>query len=226
MTAYATTFLQSEGMTSDQAFDVNLGSYGMLVFGTILVWFGMGKFGRRPIYLAGQMLMALELGIMGVLGFFTKKEGVSYGVAAVMLVFNLTFACTVGPTCYTIVAEIPASDVRAPSVVAARTMYLISGIVNNQLTPRMVNTNAWGWGARCGLFFLGTNILGTIYCYFRLPETKGRSYAELDKLFAAKLPARKFASTRVDEFEVEGLGLERPVVDQKLGNGESEDEKH
>jgi len=212
MTAYATTFLQAEGLSSDQAFDINLGSYGMLVFGTILVWFGMGRFGRRRIYLVGQMLMAMELGIMGILGFFASQNGVPYGIATVMLVFNLTFACTVGPTCYTIVAEIPSAEVRAPTVVAARTAYLISGIVNNQLTPRMVNTNAWGWGARCGLFFLGTNILGTIYCYFRLPETKGRNYGELDKLFAAHVPARKFASTKVDEFEGEDVAHTEKTV--------------
>lgn len=172
----------------------------MLVFGTILVWFCMNRFGRRRIYLTGQILMAVELGIMGILGFYVQHHGVAYGIATVMLVFNLTFACTVGPTCYTIVAEIPASEVRAPTVVAARTAYLVSGIVNNQLVPRMVNASAWNWGARCGLFFLGTNILGTVYCYFRLPETKGRSYGELDKLFAEHVPARKFKSTRVDEF--------------------------
>ena len=37
-----------------------------------------------------------------------------------------------------------------------------------------------------------------IYLYFRLPETKGRTYAELDILFANHVPARKFAKTKVE----------------------------
>jgi SP family general alpha glucoside:H+ symporter-like MFS transporter len=39
-----------------------------------------------------------------------------------------------------------------------------------------------------------------IYVYFRLPEPRGRSYAELDVLFEKKIPARKFEKTEVDVF--------------------------
>lgn len=41
-----------------------------------------------------------------------------------------------------------------------------------------------------------------IWTYFRLPEPKGRSYGELDILFDKRIPARKFKTTHVDEFEV------------------------
>lgn len=44
----------------------------------------------------------------------------------------------------------------------------------------------------------GTNILSLVYSDFRLPETKGRSYGELDVLFFKKVPARKFKTTAVD----------------------------
>jgi SP family general alpha glucoside:H+ symporter-like MFS transporter len=42
--------------------------------------------------------------------------------------------------------------------------------------------------------------LEVLQSYFRLPEPKGRSYGELDILFEEKVPARKFKSTKVDEF--------------------------
>ena len=41
-----------------------------------------------------------------------------------------------------------------------------------------------------------------VWAYFRLPETKGRTYEELDILFAQKITARKFASTHVDAYAV------------------------
>jgi SP family general alpha glucoside:H+ symporter-like MFS transporter len=163
----------------------------------------MGKLGRRTIYLAGQALMAVELGTMGILGFFATNSNVSYGIGALMLIFNFTFACTVGPTCYTIVGELPASEVRVQTVVLARMTYIISGIINSQLTPRMISNTEWGWGARCGLFFLGTNLISFTYCYFRLPETKGRTFGELDILFRNRVAARKFAETKVVEFEID-----------------------
>ena len=39
-----------------------------------------------------------------------------------------------------------------------------------------------------------------IYCYFRLPEPKGRTYGELDVLFEQRVSARKFSTTAVDQF--------------------------
>lgn len=83
--------------------------------------------------------MALELGIIGILGCIPQSANVSYGIGAIMLILNLTFACTVGPTCYTIVAELPSAEVRAQTIVLARAAYVISGIVNSQLTPRMLS---------------------------------------------------------------------------------------
>ena len=44
------------------------------------------------------------------------------------------------------------------------------------------------------------NLLWTVAAYFTIPETKGRSYLELDELFDRKVSARKFrkAETQAD----------------------------
>ena len=57
---------------------------------------------------------------------------------------------------------------------------------------------AWNWGGKAGLFYAGTNLLCNVWCYFRLPETKDRSFGEIDLLFENKISARKFKSTKVD----------------------------
>jgi SP family general alpha glucoside:H+ symporter-like MFS transporter len=60
-----------------------------------------------------------------------------------------------------------------------------------------------------------------IWAFFRLPEPKGRTYAELDILFATKTPARKFASTHVDPYAIgpspskEGLVRNEAAVTQE-----------
>jgi len=41
-------------------------------------------------------------------------------------------------------------------------------------------------------------MLCIIWCYFRLPETKDRTFGEIDLLFEHKVPARKWKSTKVD----------------------------
>lgn len=66
-----------------------------------------------------------------------------------------------------------------------------------------VKSKAWNWGAKAGLFYAGTNLLCNIWCWFRLPETKGRTFGEIDLMFDNHVPARKFKYTTVDQFAVD-----------------------
>jgi SP family general alpha glucoside:H+ symporter-like MFS transporter len=150
------------------------------------------------VYIGGQAFMGVTLGAIGILGFYPSSAGAAYAIGALLVVLNFAFNVSVGPGCYTIVGELPATRVRAQTIVIARITYILSSLVVNQLVPRMLSTESWNWGGRCGLFWMGTNILSIVYCFFRLPESRGRTYGELDVLFANKIPARKFASTKVD----------------------------
>lgn len=100
----------------------------------------------------------------------------------------------------------PSGRLRSKTIVIARLAYNISGLIWNTLIPRMVQS--WGWGAKTGLFGAGTAFLCFVYCWFRLPETRGKSFGEIDLLFEHKVPARKFAKTQVDQFgEASGESL-------------------
>lgn len=65
------------------------------------------------------------------------------------------------------------------------------------------NQNA-GWGQKTGLFFGGITAVYLIPCILLFPETKGRTYEELDELFERNIPAWKFAGTKTaHDLEVE-----------------------
>ena len=57
------------------------------------------------------------------------------------------------------------------------------------------NQNA-GWGQKTGLFFGGITLVYLIPCVLLYPETKGRTYNELDELFERHIPAWKFSTTK------------------------------
>jgi MFS transporter, SP family, general alpha glucoside:H+ symporter len=82
--------------------------------------------------------------------------------------------------------------------------------------------SAWNWGAKAGLFYAGTNLLCNIWCWFRLPETKDRSFGEIDLLFENRVPARKFKSTKVDQFAHVG-DVKVDVLEEKEARGEHVD---
>lgn len=70
-----------------------------------------------------------------------------------------------------------------------------------------------GWGFLW--FFWGdTALIAFIRAFFRLPEPKGRAYAELDILFARKISTCKFTSTPVDTYAVGGYHTQEGLMRQ------------
>lgn len=64
-----------------------------------------------------------------------------------------------------------------------------------------MNPKAWNLKGYTGFVWGGCAWLVFVWAYFRLPETKDRTFHELDILFAKQVPARKFATTDVDAFD-------------------------
>lgn len=64
----------------------------------------------------------------------------------------------------------------------------------------MLNPEAWNWGGKTGFFWAGMCFVCLVWTYFRLPEPKGRTYAEMDNLFERCISARKFKTTAAELF--------------------------
>ncbi|CZT10798.1 probable maltose permease [Rhynchosporium graminicola] len=205
---FAVQVYQRAGLADSNAFSLNIGQSAMGAVGTILSWFLMQYAGRRTIYLWGLGTMFVILVIIAGLGFAGENDaGASWGVGSLLMVYTFVYDLTVGPVCYCLVAEIPSTRLKIKTVVLARNFYNIGGIINSALVPAMLGVHAWNWGPRSGLFWAGCCFLLWVWSYFRLPEPKGRTYGELDVLFEHKVSARKFASTKVDQFAGEHTNI-------------------
>ena len=64
----------------------------------------------------------------------------------------------------------------------------------------MLSPNEWNWAGMTGFFYAGLTGLLITFMWLMLPETKDRTFAELDVLFENKVSARKFSETNVDQF--------------------------
>ncbi|KAK6438652.1 hypothetical protein LTR95_005146 [Oleoguttula sp. CCFEE 5521] len=202
---YSTYFFEQAGLDVSSAFSMTLGVYGLGAVGTISSWFLMMKVGRRNIYLYGQVCMVCILLIIGFLGIIPRSAtGAQWAIGALLIIYTFVYDFTVGPVCYSLVAEISSTRLRNKSVILARNFYNITGIIANILTPRMLSPTAWAWGAKAGFFWAGVGALCTVYTFFRIPEPKDRTYAEMDMLFEAKVSARKFKHTSVENFASAG----------------------
>ena len=94
----------------------------------------------------------------------------------------------------------------------------MADIVSGNVAPYLINPDQANLEGKAAWIPAGINVLLFIYGYFRVPETRGRNSEELDILFgkiapqscelievAEKVPARKFASYKIDTAQEFGL---------------------
>lgn len=217
---FSTYFFEQAGLDTSNAFSMSLGQYALGACGVFMAWYLMTRTGRRTLYLWGQVAMFGLLLIIGFLGIVPKgNTSAQWAIGAMLLVFTAIYNCTVGPVCYSLVAEMPSTRLRQKTVVLARNFYNIASIIGNIMTPRMLNPGAWNWGAKSAFFWAATCFGCLAWTYFRLPEPKGRTYGELDILFERRIPARKFKETVVEELhfaDEDDYSSEKKVVSAHL----------
>ncbi|OKL57255.1 hypothetical protein UA08_07421 [Talaromyces atroroseus] len=197
--SYSVVFLEAAGFSELQAFNLNISLSACYIVGGIICWLLFPHFGRATIYMAGLSFMFFCLVAIGGLGWSESRDA-ELAVGILLVISTLCNMITVGPACYPIVAETPSGRLRYKTIVIGRFVYNLANIFNNSVTPRMIDADSWNWGAKTGLFYAGTNLLCNIWCWFRLPETKDRTFGEIDLLFENNVPARKFKYTKVDQF--------------------------
>jgi SP family general alpha glucoside:H+ symporter-like MFS transporter len=151
-------FLQTAGISTDLSFSLNMVLNSMFIIGTICSWgrksllssrplsctdrIVLRLFGRRTIYMGGMACMCLVLFIIGALGFHVNQS-VNFGMGGLLIGLNFIYNCSLGPVCYTIIAEMSSTRLRQKSIVLARIAYQIMNIICGIIVPRMLSPLAW-----------------------------------------------------------------------------------
>ncbi|CAK7206060.1 hypothetical protein SEUCBS139899_008843 [Sporothrix eucalyptigena] len=209
-------FLEQAGLSEVGAFDLNLVLNAQyLTFGLLCIWL-MTKFGRATIFITGMIITDIFLICIGALGCVKQTTAVSNAIGALLVVGTVVYIFTVAPCSYTIIGEVPSSNLRAKTVVLSRIVFNASGIIINVLLPLMLTGGAWNLGAKTAFMFVASNTLLWIWCLFRLPETKDRTFYEIDWLFnESGLSARKWRKAKINAFDAghEGTVAQHEKID-------------
>lgn len=169
---YSTVFYEDAGLADTDSFDLSMAQYAFGAVGTIGSWFLMRAFGRRHIYFFGGIALFTILMIIGFIS-LSSTNASKWAIGTMLLIFTFTYDLTIGPVCYSLVAEISSTRLRAKSIVLARNVYNIGGIVSNIITNYQLTSSAWNWGAKSGFFWAGSCAIFLTWMFWRLPEPKG-----------------------------------------------------
>ncbi|RDL33930.1 Uncharacterized protein BP5553_08298 [Venustampulla echinocandica] len=200
--AYITYFFTLAGLSPGDSYKLALGTYSIAFVGTASSWVLQAYVGRRKIFLFGLAAMTPIMWIVGFLALAPPTGAIAWAQSVLLLVWFGAYGLTIGPIPFVIASEIGATRLRSKTLSLARNSCYLMVIVNVVVAPYMLNLAQGNLKGIAAFPAAGLSMLCLLWAYFRLPETKGRTYTELDILFELGLPARKFKGYVIDALDV------------------------
>ena len=149
------------------------------VLSTFIAIAFIDRLGRRPLLIAGLIGMGLSLAAVGFAFEQSGKIGGGAGVVTLiaLVVFIISFAFSLGPVTWTVINEIYPGEVRGRAVAVATAVnwgaaFLVSGFFLSVVNAIGQAQTFWLFAAFC--------VLGLVWVYVGVPETRGRSLEEIE----------------------------------------------
>lgn len=132
--------------------------------------------------------------------------------SSLLLLWNLTYSLTLGPLTFTLITEVPSASLRSKTIAFATAVQATLGIAFTFLIPVLINPRGKGgvgMRGKVGFVFAGLSLVSWAWGFWRgVPETRGRTVAEVDGLFERGVGVRDFKRYRFEESERGGGGNE------------------
>jgi len=195
LVGYATYFFQLAGLPGSKAFDMGVGYLAVGFVGTVASFWVLTKFGRRRIYNVGLAILCVMMFLIAILDCapnYENRPGVIWAQSTLMVIWNGIYDVSIGPVCFVILCEVSATKVRSRTIALATAVQALAGIVMTVAIPYMINPDQANWRGKLGFFFGGLSAISFVWSWFRVPETKGRTYEELDLMFERGVKTREF----------------------------------
>lgn len=205
---YGSTFFQTVGLKN--AFVVSMITTAVNVGSTPLSFWTIEKFGRRMLLIYGALGMLVCEFIIAIVG--TAAEG-SKAASTCLIVFTCIyiffFASTWGPAAWVVIGEIFPLPIRAKGVALSTASNWLWNFVIGFITPYMVNSEYGNMKTKVFFVWGATCTACVFFAYFFVPETKGLSLEQVDRMLEETTPrasAKWFPhSTFADEADVSSL---------------------
>ncbi|KAF4835866.1 MFS transporter fmqE [Colletotrichum tropicale] len=169
----------------------------------VMVFIGLyltDRVGRRPLLLVGAVLQFAAIVTMGSLGTVSDPSfAVKTGIVAMLTVFAASYVLAWAPLNYVVSTEIPALRLRDASQRTASMVNVLANFLVNFSIPHLLYTPGAGLGSKVGFIFAGILVLAFVFTWFCIPECKGKSLEQIDRMFNEGVPLRKFGKYKPED---------------------------
>lgn len=190
---------------------------------TIPMMVYVDRIGRKPVLIAGAIAMGVNHLIIAII--FAKEQDQwpthkAAGWAAIVMVwlFAGNFGWSWGPCAWIIVAEVWPLSARPYGIALGASSNWMNNFIVGQVTPDMITHMKYG----TFLFFGLLTLLGAVFVWIFVPETKQLTLEEMDVIFGSQGVAAS-DKERMDQIRLE-LGLVDRAASEDLQTAEVKEE--
>ncbi|QSZ30355.1 hypothetical protein DSL72_004878 [Monilinia vaccinii-corymbosi] len=191
---FGNVFFKSLG-TIKNPFLISLVTSLVNMLTTPLAFWTVERFGRRTILLIGASCMITFQFIVGIIGVTAGQESRhnSSAVSAMIAFICLNiaaFATTWGPAAWVVVGEIFPLPIRSRGVGLSTASNWFWNCIIGVITPYLVGTQKGDANLGAKVFFMWGSlcVLSLLFAYFFVPETKGLSLEQVDRMLEETTP--------------------------------------
>ncbi|KAI0018645.1 sugar transporter [Xylariomycetidae sp. FL0641] len=214
VTVYAALFIKGLGTVNPFTITAVLG--GSNVFHAAVSMVLVDRLGRRTMLFLGGSIQGSALLAMGALGTVSDpSHAVKSGIVALMVIFMAGYYLGWAPVSHILSPEIPSMKMRDVTYRTASFGNVCIQLAISMALPYLLNKPGANLGSKVGFIFGSVVVVSLVFTYFYIPECKGRTLEEIDLLFEAGVPTRKFKHANIEELPQVGKELDEPVDDVK-----------
>ncbi len=152
---------------------------------TVIAILTVDRFGRKPLMIIGALGMAFSMFALG-MTFYFKTIGLSSLIF--MLTYTASFAVSWGPVAWVILSEIFPNSIRGAMSIAVAAQWIANLAVSWTFPMMNDNTiliNMFNYGFSYWIYGI-MGILAALFIWKIVPETKGKTLEDMDKLWNRK----------------------------------------
>ncbi|KAJ5175962.1 Major facilitator-type transporter ecdD [Penicillium canariense] len=184
---YGTTFFKSVGLKNPFLISTIMNIVNVVT--TPASFYMIEKFGRRTLLIWGAVSMCICEFIVAIVG--VTKTG-SQTASTCLIVFTClyiaSFATTWGPAAWVVIGEIYPLPIRAKGVALATASNWLWNCVIAVITPYIVDDDKGNLKVKVFFVWGSALFLCLLFAYFVIPETKGLTLEQVDKMLEESTP--------------------------------------
>ncbi|GIM27701.1 D-xylose transporter XylE [Clostridium polyendosporum] len=173
---YAPRIFESMGAGQDASMLQTIVMGLVNVIFTVVAIMTVDKWGRKPLLVVGSVGMAI--GMFGVAGMaFSNIIGIS--TLVFIIIYTASFMMSWGPICWVLIAEIFPNKIRGKAVaIAVAAQWAANYLISSTYPMMMEYSSALTYG-----FYGLMSVLSALFVWKFVPETKGKTLEEMEKVW-------------------------------------------